>query len=75
MQSRRIARELALLGMSQLNDDSKRNKANSVPSVDTLLTSAIRTLTTEVKESLETASAELVRGNRHLLNSETHPPP
>ncbi|NEQ54988.1 MAG: transcription antitermination protein NusB, partial [Leptolyngbya sp. SIO3F4] len=37
-----------------------------------LLTSAIRTLTTEVKESLETASAELVRGNRHLLNSETH---
>ena len=71
MQSRRIARELALLGMSQLTDDPKRNKKKALPSVETLLTEAIRTLTAEVKESLETASAELVRGNRHLLNSET----
>ncbi|MEM9266300.1 MAG: transcription antitermination factor NusB [Cyanobacteria bacterium P01_F01_bin.13] len=71
MQSRRIARELALLGMSQLTDNPKRSKKNIPPSVETLLTEAIRTLTTEVKESLETASAELVRGNRHLLNSET----
>ncbi|MBT9314167.1 transcription antitermination factor NusB [Leptothoe spongobia] len=71
MQSRRIARELALLGMSQLTDDPKRQKKNSVPSVETLLTEAIRTLTTEVKETLEAASAELVRGNRYLLDSET----
>ncbi|MDV3350789.1 transcription antitermination protein NusB [Leptolyngbyaceae cyanobacterium CCMR0082] len=71
MQSRRIARELALLGMSQLTDDPKRSKQTSGPSVDTLLTEAIRTLTAEVKETLEAASAELVRGNRQLLDSET----
>ncbi|EKV02266.1 NusB antitermination factor [Leptolyngbya sp. PCC 7375] len=71
MQSRRIARELALLGMSQLTDDPKRSKQTSGPSVDTLLTEAIRTLTAEVKETLEAASAKLVRGNRQLLDSET----
>ncbi|MEM9484666.1 MAG: transcription antitermination factor NusB [Cyanobacteria bacterium P01_F01_bin.116] len=71
MQSRRIARELALLGMSQLTDDPKRQQKKSTPSVDTLLTEAIRTLTTEVKETLEAASAELVKGDRQLLNSET----
>ncbi len=71
MQSRRIARELALLGMSQLTDDSKRSRQKSAPSVETLLTEAIRALSTEVKEALEAASAELVRGNRQLLDSET----
>lgn len=71
MQSRRIARELALLGMSQLTDDSKHSKQPSAPSVEILLTEAIRALSTEVKEALEAASAELVRGNRELLNSET----
>lgn len=71
MQSRRIARELALLGMSQLTDAPKRQQKTSTPSVDTLLTEAIRTLTTEVKETLEAASAELVKGDRQLLNSET----
>ena len=71
MQSRRIARELALLGMSQLTDDPKRSKQASRSSVETLLTEAIRTLTTEVKETLEAASAELVQGNRQLLDSET----
>ncbi len=71
MQSRRIARELALLGMSQLSDDSKRSRQTASLSVETLLTEAIRTLTNEVRESLESASAELVRGNRQLLDSET----
>ncbi|MEO0352517.1 MAG: transcription antitermination factor NusB [Cyanobacteria bacterium P01_A01_bin.15] len=71
MQFRRIARELALLGMSQLTDDPKRHKKNASPSIETLLIEATRSLTTEVKESLETASEELVRANRHLLNSET----
>ncbi len=71
MQSRRIARELALLGMSQLTDDPKQNKNKPAPSVDALLTGAIRALTSEIKESLEAASAELARGDRQLLNSET----
>ncbi|ESA39070.1 transcription antitermination protein [Leptolyngbya sp. Heron Island J] len=71
MQSRRIARELALLGMSQLTDDPKRSKQPAGISIETLLTEATRTLTNEVKEALEAASAELVRGNRQLLDSET----
>lgn len=71
MQSRRIARELALLGMSQLTDKSKRGRRTSGPSIETLLTEAIRALTAEVKETLESASADLVKGNRQLLNSET----
>ena len=71
MQSRRIARELALLGMSQLTDDPKRSKQASRPSVETLLTEAIRTLTAEAKETLEAAAAELIQGNRQLLDSET----
>ncbi|MEM9806744.1 MAG: transcription antitermination factor NusB [Cyanobacteria bacterium P01_D01_bin.56] len=71
MQPRRIARELALLGMSQLTDAPKQSHKNSAPSMDALLTGAIRALTSEVKESLEAASAELARGDRQLLNSET----
>ena len=72
MQSRRIARELALLGMSQLTDDPKRTKKNSsIPPIETLLTEAVRTLSNEVKETLEAASSELILGNRQLLNSET----
>lgn len=72
MQARRIARELALLGMSQLTDNPKRTKKNSsLPPIADLLTEAVSALTNEVKETLEAASAELVIGNRHLLNSET----
>lgn len=70
MQARRIARELALLGMSQLSDTP--HKLRKLPQdLDSLLASAVRTLTAEVKETLESASVELERGNRHLLNSET----
>ncbi|MEA5464483.1 transcription antitermination factor NusB [Leptothoe sp. PORK10 BA2] len=72
MQARRIARELALLGMSQLTDNPKHTKKNSIlPPIEDLLTEAVCALTNEVKETLEAASAELMIGNRHLLNSET----
>ncbi|MEO1403178.1 MAG: transcription antitermination factor NusB [Cyanobacteria bacterium J06635_1] len=75
MQARRIARELALLGMSQLSDSSDKAQAKAVGNLtkdlDTLLTEAVKALTLEIKETLETASIELERGNRHLLNSET----
>ncbi|MEM8805708.1 MAG: transcription antitermination factor NusB [Cyanobacteria bacterium P01_G01_bin.38] len=76
MQARRIARELALLGMSQLSDSSDKVQAqkaigNLTQDLDTLLSEAVKALTLEIKETLETASIELERGNRHLLNSET----
>ncbi|MEO0456940.1 MAG: transcription antitermination factor NusB [Cyanobacteria bacterium P01_A01_bin.114] len=74
MQARRIARELALLGMSQLSDSSDKaaeRVGNLTKDLDTLLSEAIKALTLETKETLETASIELERANRHLLNSET----
>ncbi|MEO1591885.1 MAG: transcription antitermination factor NusB [Cyanobacteria bacterium J06632_22] len=73
MQSRRIARELALMGMSQLSDRAHPRSSNTSSDIDLdqPLKGAIATVTTEVKESLEAASAELTRAERHLLTSET----
>ena len=67
-QPRSIARELALLSISQI----KTKKASlSSEDLDTLIQAAIRTLTIEVQDSLEAASAELKRGEERILNSET----
>lgn len=70
-QPRRIARELALLSLSQIkNNPEKLNQEDA----NSLVLSAIRTLTSEVHEILETASAEVNRGNERLLSSETRSP-
>ncbi|HSM80642.1 MAG TPA: transcription antitermination factor NusB [Nodosilinea sp.] len=66
MQARRMARELALLGLSQVSDKPGR-LANQ--EFDKLLLAAIQTLTAEAKDALETASDELRRGNQHLVDS------
>lgn len=68
MQPRRIARELALLSLSQI-----RNVAEKLDShqLNNLVLAAVRTLTTEIQETLETAAAELRRGSDRLLDSET----
>ena len=76
MQVRQIARELALLGMSQLSDNTNNIRSDQAvealtKDLDSLLSAAIKALTLEIQETLETASLELERGNRHLLNSET----
>jgi N utilization substance protein B len=68
MQARRIARELALLSVGQL--PSKPQQLQTQQLQDIVL-AAIRTLTTEVQDTLETAAAELSRGSDRLLNSET----
>lgn len=68
MQARRIARELALLSIAQLPTKPDKLQAQSLQDV---ILAAIRTLTLEVQDSLETASAELSRGSDRLLNSET----
>ena len=68
MQARRISRELALLSLSQL--PTKPEKLQALQLQDVLL-AAVRTLTTELQETLETASAEVSRGNERLLSSET----
>lgn len=67
-QPRRIARELALLGQSQLSRNPQKLARESAQD---LILAATRTLTSEVEESLETAAASVSRGNERLLASET----
>lgn len=73
MQARRMARELALLGLSQLSDKPGRVAPQALGSQDfeKLLLSAIQTLTAEAKDALETASDELKQGNQQLVDSGT----
>lgn len=68
MQPRRISRELALLSISQLPSKAERLSAQQLQEV---IGAAVRTLTAEVHDTLETASAELSRGSERLLSSET----
>jgi transcription antitermination protein NusB len=67
MQPRRIARELALLSISQL--PSKLNQLEE-QTPQTVMLKAVRTLTSEVQDVLETASADLKRGHDLLKDSE-----
>ena len=65
---RRTARILALLSISQIR--GKINQPETIKLND-LLVDAIRTLTMEVKSTIETASDELNRSHDQLLKSET----
>lgn len=68
MQPRRIARELALLSLSQLPNSLEKLETQQLSN---LVLAAVRTLTTEVQDALSTAAAELQRANDRLLTSET----
>lgn len=67
MQARRIARELALLSISQLPANPERLDSQDLQRV---ILAAVRTLTAEVQDTLETAGAELKRGSDRLSSSE-----
>jgi N utilization substance protein B len=68
MQPRRIARELALLSLSQLPSSPEKLQNQQLSN---LLLAAVRILTTEVQDTLTTAAAEIQRASDRLLNSET----
>ncbi|MBE9178399.1 transcription antitermination protein NusB [Oculatella sp. LEGE 06141] len=68
MKARRIARELALLSLSQLPANQEKLQAQQLQN---LVLASIRTLTAEVQDTIETASAELNRGSDRLLTSQT----
>ncbi|HEY9805738.1 MAG TPA: transcription antitermination factor NusB [Candidatus Obscuribacterales bacterium] len=68
MQARRIARELSLLSISQLPANPGRLDEQQLQNI---MLAAVRTLTTEVQETLENAAAEIKRGSDRLLSSET----
>ncbi|MEG4109018.1 transcription antitermination factor NusB [Microcoleus sp. S13_C5] len=65
--ARETARELALLGISQLPTNPELLEAKKLQDV---LLAAIRTLTAEVQESLEAAASEVQRSSDKLLASE-----
>ena len=67
-QPRSIARELALLSISQIK--AKKNKF-SAEDLEDLISAAIRTLIIEVQDNLEAASAETKRGEERILSSQT----
>lgn len=67
-QPRRTARELALLSLSQVKGNSEKLEQTAL---NNLVLAAIRTLSTEVHDTLEAASAEVNRGEERLLSSDT----
>ncbi len=67
MQPRRVARELALLGLSQLPTNPSKLRQKSW---EDLLTAAVRTLSEEVDENLTTAAAEVQRSDRLMQESQ-----
>lgn len=67
MQPRRIARELALLSIGQLSTSTDFSDSQEI---EAAMTAAIRTLSEEVRETLESASADLNRSSDRILESE-----
>ena len=67
MQPRRIARELALLSIGQISTTSELTESQEIESA---IIAAIRTLSEEVRETLEQASADLNRSSDRILESE-----
>ncbi|MBR8829197.1 MAG: transcription antitermination protein NusB [Gomphosphaeria aponina SAG 52.96 = DSM 107014] len=66
-QPRRIARELALLSLSQVNAEPEKLQEEEL---EHLVTAATRTLTGEIQDALEKATTEVKRGNEKILRSE-----
>lgn len=66
MQARRIAREIALLSLSQLSPKSPATAQD----LKTAVAAAVQTLSTEAQEALETAAEDLKNSHDRLLESE-----
>ena len=65
-QPRSIARELALLSISQISSNPQKLAEEDL---NIFVLSAVRTLTAEVQDLLEAAAGETKRGEERLLNS------
>lgn len=71
MQPRKIARELALLSLSQMQNTTGKLSGKQLRD---MMLAAVRTLSNEASSALEMAAAELQRGSDRLLDSETIAP-
>ena len=67
LQPRSVARELALLSLSQISNNVEKLQEQDL---NRLIIAAVRTLVAEVQENLEKASDEVNRGHERLLSSE-----
>ena len=72
MQSRTVARELALLMLGQVNDRPSAGSAAPAAdtALDTLLHQALATLSQHVREALDQAATDLQAAQQQLLDSE-----
>ena len=80
MKARSTARELALLGISQISDNPAKASTASVRrgdgsistnQIDALLMKALKTLAADAAEALDGAGGSLQRGERLMLESQT----
>ncbi|MEO0805677.1 MAG: hypothetical protein AAFY33_05165, partial [Cyanobacteria bacterium J06643_4] len=84
MKARSTARELALLGISQLADKEPSKRRGDIPieksaaaeplspkQIEALLLKALTTLSADAQEAIDAAEGDLERGERFLLESET----
>ena len=75
MQSRTVARELALLMLGQVSDRASSGGVGAAapaadPALDALLLQALTTLSQHVREALDQAATELQEAQQRLLDSE-----
>ena len=75
MQSRTVARELALLMLGQVSDRASSGGGAAAapaadPALDALLLQALTTLSQHVREALDQAATELQEAQQQLLDSE-----
>ena len=75
MQSRTVARELALLMLGQVSDRASSGGGGAAapaadPALDALLLQALTTLSLHVREALDQAATELQEAQQRLLDSE-----
>jgi transcription antitermination protein NusB len=68
MQPRRIARELALLSISQLPGNEEKLDNQDLQAV---VMASVHTLTSEAQDALEASAAELQQSSARLLSSQT----
>lgn len=70
MQPRQIARELAVLSMSQMPANPEKLATQQLSS---MILAVVRTLSEEAQENLEQASNELKQSNEYVLQNEGNP--
>ena len=70
MQSRSVARELALLMLGQISDRQPASDLSRTTPLDALLLQALASLSQHVREALDQSATELEQAQQQLLDSE-----